>query len=186
MSKQEGTLNYLPFSAVAPGNLFRTVDATPVLYLKTTNNACVSLESLWVDGHLIRRGTTRNLADNICVVQTDESIAMSNKDPEPVNPRRVFWKAEQLIRVGRDRDSHVHPFAGLYLYAGFGTGTYFSGIANEVFEMSSVDARQRAKDEGVLFVYFDSAQIALDPTLASERRQAAEWHEEIVLSAKIG
>ena len=74
--------------------------------------------------------------------------------------------------VGSHRTAPVNVFAGLFLYSGFGRGRYYAATDQEVLETGTAAARETANNEGVPFVYFDSAEWTSDPDLTVQKNAA--------------
>ncbi|KDN94639.1 hypothetical protein [Hydrogenovibrio marinus] len=62
------------------------------------------------------------------------------------------------VKTGRQLEYTIQPFAGLFLYSGFGSGAFFSSDGNKCWT-DVTEAREMAKNEGIEFVYLDSFAI---------------------------
>ena len=73
--------------------------------------------------------------------------------------------------IGKDTKHPVTLFAGLFIYDGCGSGTYYSNTGERLW-MGPSDATAMANSEGIPFVYLDSFDYVIDPTLEDKRRFA--------------
>ena len=172
-------MNYLPFSQVATGNIFCLADRPKVSLLKTGRNSAVRLEGYWDGDQLHPRGELVACDDNSCTVAPESSeVTLSVVKEDPIDPRRRFWKDGDTLKVGRNMQGRVYVFAGLYMYSGFGTGTYYSKVQNERFNVDVEDGQRMAQNEGLPFVYFDHVNWTNDPYLTRECTEAHRiWKE---------
>ncbi len=171
-------MNYLPFSKLTVGAMFEHPEHSGLKLMKTSSlNQAMVLESIWMDNQLYPRGTLVPVTSNECVqLLSDEDavLEMPVVRKDPVDPRRKFWKQGDTRTVGRDAHARINVFAGLFLYSGFGMGTYFSATAMEEVWCDGSKAKQFADAEGVLFVHFDSKDWTRDPDLKFEKEQALQ------------
>lgn len=173
-------MNYLPFSKLAAGELFRESDSDVVWMKSSEGTLATAMQSFWRHGTLIKRGYVSKMEPTLCVAPVPESepLQLQAKSVDPVDPRRRFWAEGLQVRVGRGRQALVNVFAGLYTYSGFGSGTYYAAAMNEVFHCSVMEARNRADAEGLPFVYHDLEDWTSDPDLTNKRRDAKAAFEE--------
>lgn len=174
-------MNYKPFSALATGAICRDLDHATLLLIKTDlKNRAMVLESVWIDNKLYPRGTLVELAENECVIAVEEGadlvLPLTRKDP--VDPRRRFWAAGDTKSVCPNHPTRINVFAGLFLYSGFGMGSYYSSVDNEVIWCDYTRAEALAAAEGILVVHFDSFSWTKDPDLAYEKEQARKVRDE--------
>lgn len=171
-------MSYLPFKELKVGAFFRDLQDN-ALYLKTDlAGKAVLMESIYVSQGskqvLLPRGTCQTLYPNICVIaEASESITLPTVRTDPRNPNKLYWSEGQTRLVGERTMRPVILFAGLFIYDGLGSGTYFSK-SGESMGVAADAARAMAESEGIPFVYIDSFDYQPDPTLADQRRAAQE------------
>lgn len=174
-------MNYKPFATLPVGAVFRDFDHQSLVLMKTdAKERAVVLDSVWIDNKLYPRGALVEVAHNECVIALEDgpdlSLPLVRKDP--IDPRRKFWKDGDKVTVGREKNATVNVFAGLFLYSGFGMGTYYAARENEQFWCDASEAERKAVDEGLPFVNFDSFSWTNDPNLAHDRAQAQQRFDE--------
>jgi hypothetical protein len=168
-------MNYKPFSAIARGDIFNMVERPDVPMMKCGDNTAVYLEGVWIDGRLYSRGQDIRVDEATCIICPEVAeLTIPVAKVDPIDPRSKFWREGDQVTCGSGSRAQVNVFAGLFLYSGFGAGTYYSGVDNEMFFISTEAAEKRAKAEEIPFVYFDRFSWTFDPTLSHERMQAQE------------
>jgi hypothetical protein len=173
-------MNYQPFSELTTGTLFRDVEHRAMLLMKSSDKKHGTLmESIWLDNTLMPRGMLIEYHNNECVIEvTEDDVLLPARRKDPIDPRRKFWKEGDTQTVGRDCAAKIEVFAGLFLYSGFGQGTYYASTDNEQFWCGADEAREKADAEGVLLVKYDSKDWTNDPKLTFEKKEARRRKDE--------
>ena len=168
-------LTYKPFSAIRNGDCFHHAEQLNVLLMKTGAESAVLLQGYWKNGILHARGDVMNISKSTaCAIPENTDLALPMSRVDPIDPARKFWKEGDTAMVGDSRRVPINVCAGLFLYSGFGSGTYYSSKENEVFFFGGDKAEAMAEAENIPLVHFDSMSWTNDPTLARERKDAKE------------
>lgn len=166
--------NYLPLSRVPTGAIVRELDTGALAMKSAQSTAVVLLESVYLKGSLLPRGSLLPMHPNEAVELLDETAEVSlpvvRKDPR--NPSKRYWDADMLLSTGNG-ESKIRPFAGLFLYSGLGMGFYFSNRDQEQVWTTEMEARKFAAEQGSSFVYHDHAVRTTDAELAARRLASA-------------
>lgn len=167
-------MNFLPFSQLAQGALFRCADSDTVWMKSAEGNRAMAMQSYWATQHrLVKRGALLAMSSSECVIPLPEDFTMSAERVDPVDPKRRFWApGERINSIGRRAGSYVNIFGGLFMYSGCGAGNYYSLTEGEIISCSPSEARKLANAEGAVFVYHDIDDRTDDPDLKDKRRQA--------------
>ena len=166
-------MNYQPFSALGQGAIFKSLEHPTIPMMKVRQDSAIYLEGVWISGSLYPRGYKVPVAPTTCVdLMTDGEVTLPALRVDPVDPRRKFWKEGDTRWVGDNSRAEIEVFAGLFLYSGMGVGNYFSGVENERFEMGGEEARKKAAEEGIPYVFYDSFRWTNDRKLSRERQEA--------------
>lgn len=168
-------LTYKPFSAIRNGDCFHHAEQLNVLLMKTGAESAVLLQGYWHQGILHARGDVFNISKSTaCAIPAGADLTLSMTRVNPIDPARKFWKEGDTAMVGDTRRVPINVCAGLFLYSGFGSGTYYSSKENEVFFLSGDKAAAMAEAENIPLVHYDSMHWTNEPTLARERKDAKE------------
>lgn len=154
-------MTYLPFKELEIGTIFYSIDKKDIPFLKSSKSHAVLLASIWQNG-LVPRGTQVPFSEDTCILQAEEAeeITLPICRVDPIDPSRKFWNENTVAKVGKRNPVEIKVFAGLFLYSGFGSGTYYAATKNEIFFKDAGTAQKMAEKEGVRFINHDSQDLA--------------------------
>lgn len=167
--------NYLPLSQVPVGTIVRELDTGAMAMKPPQHTAVFLLESVYLKGRLLPRGTLLPMHPNEAVELLDkiDAVQMPVNRVDPRDPSKQYWELDALVDTGNAVVSKVRPFAGLFLYSGLGMGYYYSSQRQEKVWTTEMEGRKLALEQGVSFVYHDKEVRTTDAELASRRLAAA-------------